>query len=204
MNLFISWSGSKSLAAAKLIHDFIPQIVQSATLFMSTEDMPAGSSWISTLRSSIQSAEIAAIVITAENVGNPWLLFEAGAISAHGTTVVPLLVDISPVDLSGPLAFFQCAVLNREGVQQLLHLINERAPKAVSQPTLDKLFDAFWPDFERQLGQLPESVTTSEAMAQPQEARPLRTSRDLLEEILQRVERLEATKSRKLSGREDR
>lgn len=196
MRLLISWSGSKSRAAAKLIQEFVPVIIQSAFPFMSAEDLPVGSSWVSALSSAIESADVAVIVVTAENMTSPWLMFEVGAISARQTTIVAMLIDVSPVDISGPLASFQCLSLNREGMQMLLQLVNERASSPVPKHSIDRLSDAFWPDFERKLGQLAKLPSITDVAPIPRDTETVRSTRDLLTEILERIQRLESSKNR--------
>src|SRR5438309_2275445 len=55
---------------------------------------------------------------TPENVGAPWVLFEAGALakSMQGARVIPLLFNLGIGDITGPLAQFQAKKVEKGGL----------------------------------------------------------------------------------------
>jgi hypothetical protein len=42
MKVFISWSGSRSKQIAKILHDWLPIVLQNIEAFMSTEEIEKG------------------------------------------------------------------------------------------------------------------------------------------------------------------
>jgi hypothetical protein len=68
------------------------------------------------------------ICVTPENVGSLWLLFEAGALIRCDVEVAlfPVLLDLPPAAMEGPLALVQATVI-------------ERDPSAIKRETFDLL-----------------------------------------------------------------
>lgn len=186
MHVFISWSGSRSRAVAKLLRDFVPQIVQSAQVGTSTDDIQSGSRWYSEIAQSIQSARLGIVCVTKENLSSPWLAFEAGALSSARIPLIPYLFGLSPVDLSGPLAAFQACKADREGTLRLLQELNQGDDKRVADAVLSRAFDLFWPELEVKLQALlvQESVEEVIVPAKPTTTPP-RTTHEMLEELLE-------------------
>jgi hypothetical protein len=191
MQVFISWSGDRSLAAAKMLRDFLPTIIQMVRTVISTDDLQSGTRWFSEIRRSIEESSIGVLCITRDNFLNPWIAFEAGALSKTSAAVIPYLIDVSPVDLTGPLAAFQLVVADREGTLQLLNVINRRLENPLPQEMLIRSFEIFWPDFERHLHNLPPSKSSSERTPTPDMVDREKSERDLLKEILARLEKIE-------------
>ena len=82
---------------------------------------------------------------------SPWMTFEAGALSEglSADRVCPVLVDVSPEDIRGPLAEFQAANFNKADMFKLLAAINRASgERAVDPARLGRLFEALWPEFE--------------------------------------------------------
>jgi len=57
MKVFISWSGSLSERVAKAIHDWLPNVIQSLDVFMSSEDIEKGSRWFSDVSSELDKTD---------------------------------------------------------------------------------------------------------------------------------------------------
>jgi hypothetical protein len=130
MDVFISWSGDRSMQIARLLHEWLPAVHQSITPYMSAASIGKGLRWASDLASKLEACNFGLLCLTPENVNAPWLHFEAGALSKLGNArVAPILFQVTPNDIQeGPLSQFQAAVLDNE--QEMLHLlksINEAA-----------------------------------------------------------------------------
>src|SRR4051812_45481572 len=109
MKIFFSSSGSKSREVAQALAEFTPLILQSARPFIAEAAISSGDRGASNIMSFIGDAEAAVICLTKDNLNNPWLAFEAGALSRllQPSRFFPLLIDLSVRELSGPLAQFQ-------------------------------------------------------------------------------------------------
>ena len=184
MKVFISWSGTRSQAVGECIRDWLPNVLQSVEPYFTPSDLENGGVWATAIAHELAKSQVGILCVTRENVDRPWLLFEAGALSKHvgKTYVCPVLFDITPIDLAGPLAQFQASKFEHDDFQKLICVVNERlGEQKIPEKNLNVIFEKFWPDLEREISHVLESETGGESGPPP------RTDREILEEILQRV-----------------
>lgn len=154
MQVFISWSGERSRQIADAIRTWLPMVVQSVKPWMSNEDIAAGARWLAEVSATLNSAKVGVICVTPENQHNPWLLFEAGALSKtlEQTCVCPLVFEMTPGQLNGPLTQFQANFLNREGIGKVIATINKGlGERQIDFHQLDQIIDVWWPKLEEKL-----------------------------------------------------
>jgi hypothetical protein len=147
MKVFISWSGELSHQVARELRRWIPTVVQAVDAWCSSEDIPKGAHWPSELAHQLDNASFGILCITRGNMTEPWINFEAGALSKalSGGRVSPFMFGLEPGDLSGPLSQFQATRYEKEDVRRLVHSMNASCPSPVSEIQLDQTFDACWP-----------------------------------------------------------
>lgn len=190
MKVFISWSGFRSKNVAELFHEWLPLVIHEVEPWMSSEDIDKGKKWSSEISQSIDNADFGIICVTKDNLINPWLLFEAGALSRtikEATFVCPFLLDLEATDIDNknPLSQFQATKNSREEVLNLLKTINKASGNEILDNTrLKKTFIKWWSEFEDKISSI---STSTEVKSQI----PVRTDRDLMEEILERIRNLE-------------
>lgn len=178
MEVFISWSGDRSRKVAAALREWLPSVIQSIEPFMSESDIDKGSRWSDELAGHLGHAEFGLICLTQENLGAPWLLFEAGALSRSiGTSrVVPFLYGVPQAELQGPLAQFQAALATKDSTLHVVKSINQASGESGLDATrLEDGFETWWPRLESTLRNIPEPVERSS---------PPRPDREILEEIL--------------------
>jgi hypothetical protein len=145
---------------------------------MSEEDMSMGTRWATEIANELEQTTVGIICLTPENQHNPWIMFEAGALSKTilHTYVCPYLIDLSPSQLSGPPAQFQAATATKEGTAKLLQTLN-RALGNLQIPSseLDEIFEVWWPRLNEQLTAIP---------VEPNLKPIKRTTDELLEELV--------------------
>lgn len=178
MKVFLSWSGHRSRYLADALRSWLPRVIQSLQPWMSEEDIAAGSRWLPEISKELGEAKVGILCVTPENESNPWLIFEAGALSKtlDQPFVCPLLFDMSPSQLNGPLAQFQALSFDRPGIFRILTNLNN-VPGHTPLPgkDLEEIFEVWWPRLEACLSGIP---STDSAIT------PKRTTEELLEEIL--------------------
>ena len=182
MKIFISWSGSLSGKLGEALRDWLPKVIQSVTPYFTPSDVEKGGRWLSDLTEELNSSNVGILCITRDNLQSSWVLFEAGALSnkLEKSRVCPIIFGIKPTDLVGPLKQFQATEFQKGDFRKLLGTINDSLGEGKLPPkTLDEVFEKWWPDLESVVTDL---LNTNED-SQPKE--PVRTDRDLLEEILQ-------------------
>ncbi|MEW4527912.1 hypothetical protein [Maioricimonas sp. JC845] len=184
MRVFISWSGDLSKSVACTLREWLPGVIQAVQPYVSSEDIDKGKRWSTEVANELERANYGIIVVTKENVGRPWLNFEAGALSrvVAKTSVTPFLFRISQSEVRGPLLQFQSTSFSKEDVHKLLASMNGllEDEQRLAEARLRSAFDKWWPDLEAELDGLPE---TSEPSGQPQV--PAVSDRAIMEELLE-------------------
>jgi hypothetical protein len=179
MDVFISWSGTRSGAAAEALRTWLPKIINAVKPWLSSADIDKGARWSTDIAVRLESAKAGIICLTPANLHSDWILFETGALSKtiQKTYVCPLLIDLQPTEVKGPLAQFQATRVLKGDVLKLLKTLNSALGEnaALTEGHIDEVFEVWWPMLDSQLKGLP---------AEESDAHPPRTDRDVLEEIL--------------------
>jgi len=131
-----------------------------------------------------KETRVGIICLTRENLDENWILFEAGALSkTKDAHVCTFLLDLKPTDVERPLGEFQHTKFEKEDVRKLLHTINgavkKEGERALGEKQLDKIFERFWPELEKDL-----RTTANQG---PETEEPTRSEADILEELVERV-----------------
>ena len=152
---------------------------------MSDEEIASGRRWRDEVGSALSEMDFGIICLTRDNQHNPWLMFEAGALAKNLMfgRVIPLCIGLDAAEVTGPLADFQGRRLDKDGMWKIIQDINAVATKVKAADRLTKLFDLTWPSLEK--------VVTDAMQASPEPAQLKRTVEDMLEELVDRVRRLE-------------
>lgn len=185
MKVFISWSGERSHSLGDALHDWIPLVLHYMEPWLSQADIEAGQRWAEQVAKELESSNFGIICVTQENVGSPWVLFEAGALakSLQGSRVIPLLLDLEVRDIAGPLAQFQAKKVERTDLLEVIRSLNQLAPHPVPDDRVTQLFDALWPELEKKVAAIPK------ASAEAKHARP---QPEILEELVTSVRSLDS------------
>jgi len=180
-NVFISWSGPQSEWVARALRDWLPVVIQTAKPWMSAADIEKGSRGLDEVSSRLQGMKVGIVCLTPENLNEPWILYEAGALSKtiddKTRLCTYLLGGLEFQDVKPPLGIFQATKANKQDTHKLVRTINRAASDTpIPDTNLDILFDHMWPDLEKQLKALPESNGV---------AAPKRSVEDVVTEILE-------------------
>lgn len=154
MKVFVSWSGGASHEVAKAIKEWLPNVIQAVDVFLSSEDIAKGAQWFHELSKVLDECEFGILCLTRSNLSEPWILYEAGALSKRfeGARIVPLLIDLKIEDLNSPLANFNASLLDRAEFEKLAAEVNRAAAKrALTEKQLTNAFNGQWPTFEKAL-----------------------------------------------------
>ena len=186
LRVFISWSGTTSQKLAEGLRDWLPRVLQFVSPYVSTTDIERGSRWSYELARELENTSFGIFCVTKASVNEPWLNFEAGAISksVESSRLVPLLFDLKPTDVAGPLVQFQMADCDKTSMKLLIRNLNAAAGDvALDEARLNDSFDMWWSKFNEIVKHIREADQTADD-AQPK-AEDEKTR--MLEEILLRV-----------------
>ena len=128
MKVFLSWSGEKSKAVAELLNEWLQCVLQVIDPFMSSKDVDRGSLWFPEITNQLKDTSTGIICLTQENKNNPWILFEAGALTKglSSSRICTLLIDLTSTDIKDPLAQFNHTIPDKEGIWSLVSNLNTR------------------------------------------------------------------------------
>jgi hypothetical protein len=147
-----------------------------------SEEIEKGKKWFSEITGQLSRTNFGIICLTRENLGERWILYEAGALSksAEYSRVCPFLLDIEPTDLINPLALFQCTRNTKGDIYRLFKTIDTCSEYPRSETTLFALVDKFWEEIREKLDSISQESVVPEG-----EETPIRTEREILDEMLQ-------------------
>lgn len=148
MKIFISWSGDLSKKLAICLKDWLPNVIQCIDPYVSSEDIDKGARWHMDISSQLDSIAFGIICLTKQNISAPWVNFEAGALgkSVEGSRVCPLLFDLMPSDIQGPIAGFQTTKADDyDDFLKLMFSINSACPLPMKDDRLEEIFRVWWP-----------------------------------------------------------
>jgi hypothetical protein len=151
---------------------------------MSSEDISKGQRWSTEVWNTLDDTNQGIVCLTRENMEEPWLNFEAGALakSVQGSIVRPILLGVNPLDITSPLGHFQAAVAtNEQDMLKLVKSLNDDCEVPLDDTRLKRAFTRTWNDYLAEV----QSVVNSNAT--PPEVKPQREIGDLLGEVLERV-----------------
>lgn len=180
-NVFISWSGARSRAVAEFLHGWLPKVIQATKPWLSSEDIDKGSRSQAEIATALEGIKVGVICLTPENLEEPWILFEAGALSKtvdDKTRLCTYLIGgLQPEDVGAPLGTFQATKAEKGDTRKLLQTINSALSDApLSKDDLDDVFEAMWPKLKGILDNLPNAN-------EPGQAR--RSLEDMVGEVLE-------------------
>jgi hypothetical protein len=166
VKVFISWSGKTSNKVALVLKDWLEDVIQDLDCFVSTH-MKKGQVWATALAKELHGARYGIFCVTPSNRNQPWLNFEAGAISTQvNSRVSPFLINIASSDLDFPIAQYQSTAWNnKDDVLRLLKSINSSAADEalLTEQRLQRNFDRAWHRLHRELKAIAEKAEADDA-----------------------------------------
>jgi hypothetical protein len=177
MKVFISWSGERSKTIALALREWLPEVIQALTPWMSDEDIDKGTRWSPKIAGELEQIKAGIICVTPENVTSPWLNFESGALAktVTDTFVCPFVLGMTKTQLTGPLSQFQITVADEADTQKLIMTLNSATPSPLPAEKIRRTFDKWWPDLAMKLKAIAPAPTG---------AKTRRSQEDMIEEVL--------------------
>jgi hypothetical protein len=177
--VFVSWSGPRSKIVANAIRESLPLAIQSVKEVFLSSEITKGLRWSEVVATELATTDFGIVCVTPENMGAPWLNFEAGALSKHmeSARVMTLLIGLENIQVTGPLSQFQHTTATRDDMERLMTSLNEALGEHQLEPgVLARAFKGFWNEIESAIA----SASTFEADNTPQS----RSVEDMVEELL--------------------
>jgi len=184
MKVFISWSGERSHAVAKALHEELACLMNEVEPFISSVDIEKGTAWFPHISNELANSDFGIICLTPENIESRWVHFEAGALACKFSNkkVAPLLIELEESQLRPPLSQLNFTRFKKDDVLKLMSAINANLKKPLGDENLKKSFERWWLPFEAKVAEALKQFRLISAM-QPEK----RDDREILEEILSLV-----------------
>jgi hypothetical protein len=185
MKVFISWSGDTSRRVAEVLREWLPSVIQAVHPYVSSEDIDKGARWSADISRELEESNYGILCVTRENLGAPWLNFEAGALSKSfdKSRVSPFLFKIDRTEVTGPLLQFQSTICERDDVRKLLRSINAACDSGLDDVRLDGIFEVWWPNLQKEL----DTIVGVPETGIGRSATEKRSVEDVLDEVLSLV-----------------
>lgn len=152
MNIFISWSGEKSLFYAEELKKLIEGCIQAASVFCSSQDIHNGDNWVRVLFEELSSSKYGIICVDKENINSQWINFEAGAIANKlENKMTAFLIDLNASDINPPLSLYQATRNDKNSILNLIYSINETLEKKVDTNIIKSTFEHYYSIFEENI-----------------------------------------------------
>ncbi len=145
MEVFISWSGETSRQVASELKKWLPLVLPSVEPWLSLRDISPGRYWEDELKDALDRMNFGILCLTPDNYTNPWVVYEAGALSKKigRASVVPYLIGVEANSLPGPMSQRQAVKADRDGTEALVRALYSAAD--VSTIHVKRIFLEWWP-----------------------------------------------------------
>jgi hypothetical protein len=194
VDIFISWSGETSRQVAELLSEWLKCVVQKCNPWISSRDIERGALWFGQISDRLRETSVGIICLTDENKEKPWILFEAGALAKGLTTsrVCTFLIDLKPSDIRDPLAQFNHTMAEKESVFSLVTTLNDALNEdAIERGILEKVFETFFPTFEKRFAEILTSAPQAKSPRPRKEGDKLDEILNLTSSLMSRVRAIE-------------
>lgn len=173
MEVFLSWSGDFSKALAEKFRDWLPLVLQDLDPFMSNKDLLLGSRWNESINKHLDSSSVGLLLVTPENISSPWLNYEAGALTKtlkDEAKIIPIIFGDTDFDVllsSTPLKQFQSVTTpNKDGIFKLAENLNSNLDDSLSEDSLKKTFEKWWPELDESLQEVSNNFKGQETVGE--------------------------------------
>jgi hypothetical protein len=183
MKVFMSWSGTRSHEVAKLLGDWLQDVIQAVKPWISSAGIDRGELWFRKISDNLGEVNQGIVCLTPENKENPWIMFEAGALlkGLPESRVMTFLIDLKHQDVREPLSQFNHTTASKSDMFALVKTLNSRLGEAaLVEARLTSVFNTFWPQFEERYAAVMTAHTPETQVVE-------RSQAEILSEVLETV-----------------
>lgn len=152
MPVFISWSENLSKNLAEVFKKWLKDSFDIETYF-SEKNIEPGAAWFSDMSKNLEKSRICLSFLTEENLKNPWMFFESGAIfkGSNDSSVCPILFGVERSKIKGtPYDCFQSFSFSKTEILSLIFLLNNGKKKnKLNDKILANIFKTNWKKLEK-------------------------------------------------------
>lgn len=150
MKIFVSWSKEPAKSIARELKLFLEMTLRTADVWVSEADLVKGKRWGPQIAQELESTNVGIICVTPNNMQEPWLHFEAGALSKSiaDAAIHPLCLAVGKSQLPSTLSQFQATEFDKQDILDLVLTINGANEAAEKEKDVRARFDRGWTALE--------------------------------------------------------
>ncbi|MEU2774301.1 TIR domain-containing protein [Streptomyces sp. NPDC007162] len=195
--VFVSWSGVPAQKCALLLREKLPHFNHLIEPFVSSKDIAKGDRGYDAIAAQLRDSQFGIVCVTPENRTEPWIHFEAGALSREvgKPKLAPLLLlGTTVADLVGtPLTQFQAtSAETEEDVLSLIKSINKLCDPPADERRLEDLFAKYWPELRDGLDEITRKAKEQQPATPPPRPSAEEVQNQMLSLLLNQVDRITA------------
>lgn len=196
--VFLSWSKPAARSIADALRTFLTDVVPSSNPWFSKEEIKSGERWVSKLGSGLNDSSFAIICVTVQNLTEPWLHFEAGAVAARidEPRVIPYLCGVDTLQLPSTLQQFQARQSDRADTLTMVKDIAVAVDEQADTATIERRFERNWGAFSLDLERAKLSVKDERKPSTPSLPETVGEIALNMREVLKRLARIEVAPGR--------
>ena len=162
MKVFIGWSGERSKMVASALRGWLTLMFETIQPWMSSTDIDKGTRWADEISQQLENSDVGIVCITPENMQNPWLLFESGAIvkKVSESLLCTLVIGMQKSAIKGPLSQFQHTEIKEADMLEFVRTLNRA--KETPRSDIDVIFRSLWPELKAKLDEVPDRPKEAE------------------------------------------
>lgn len=192
MRVFISWSGGPSRELALALRNWLPKVLRSVDPFVSAKDIDKGANWTTVLDQELTDTNFGIVCVTPENLRSPWLHYEAGAIAKSvSARVCPVLLSVKTDQLDAPLSQLQVTELTEPDIGLLALSLNKASEVTLPPSHVEEAVSVWYPQLREAVEKIDAGEVGAAPVAAEEPAKPRSTEKEMLEEVLLRMRRIE-------------
>lgn len=158
-NVFLSWSGERSLYVAQFFHGWLQKVLQRAKPWLSDRDIEKGTVGVDEIKKALAGMKVGIFFLTPENRESVWMSYEAGSLANEvddkSRICTYFLGGLQIPHVKGPLGIFQRTKPEKDDTLKLVRTINKAiGEEVVPDAYLEEIFEKWWPDLEVYLQQM--------------------------------------------------
>jgi hypothetical protein len=164
-NVFLSWSGERSLYVAQFFHGWLQKVLQRAKPWLSDRDIEKGTVGVDEIKRALAGMRIGIFFLTPENRESAWMSYEAGSLANEvddkSRICTYFLGGLQIPHVKGPLGIFQRTKPEKDDTFKLVRTINKAiGDDVVPDAHLEEIFEKWWPDLEAHLQRMSDAAGT--------------------------------------------
>lgn len=169
--VFISWSGETAKKIAVELSNWLQLVLQNTKTFFSEDNICKGAFTFPQLQEAIEKSDAAIVIITPDNINQPWIVFETGYLQGRKKRTYGLLFNMKHEQLSGPLQSIQNTLFTRDDFFKMLESIKKECQPELTREQLSKIYNKMWDDLNSRVEKIIQNSCTDSTTPEPLVAR---------------------------------